>query len=109
MFREAFKYRRAIIPASGWYEWQDRENGKQPWYFTSANEPIALIAALWETWKNAENNEEVVRSSAEGGDISVLRGTENFVDASFARMADVGMMVGEAPSTLGRVHSLLLD
>jgi hypothetical protein len=55
MFREAFKYRRAVIPASGWYEWQDREDGKQPWYFMPAKEPIALIAAQWETWKNPEN------------------------------------------------------
>lgn len=63
MFREAFKYRRAVIPASGWYEWQVRDDGKQPWYFTPAKETIALIAGLWETWKNPENKEEVVRSS----------------------------------------------
>lgn len=63
MFREAFKYRRAVIPASGWYEWQVRDDGKQPWYFTPAKEPIALIAGLWETWRNPENKEEVVRSS----------------------------------------------
>jgi len=63
MFREAFKQRRATIPASGWYEWQLRDDGKQPWYFTPANGPIALIAALWETWKNPENKDEVVRSS----------------------------------------------
>lgn len=62
-FREAFKRRRAIIPASGWYEWQVRDDGKQPWYFTSKSEPIALIAALWETWKNPENKDEAVRSS----------------------------------------------
>jgi putative SOS response-associated peptidase YedK len=53
MFREAFKQRRCIIPASGYYEWQDRADGKQPWYFTAATaEPILLIAGLWETWKN---------------------------------------------------------
>jgi putative SOS response-associated peptidase YedK len=63
MFREAFKRRRAIIPASGWYEWQVREDGKQPWYFTPKNEPIALIAALWETWKNPEPPHDTVRSS----------------------------------------------
>jgi hypothetical protein len=35
MFRSAFKARRCIIPASGYYEWQDTPGGKQPWYFTS--------------------------------------------------------------------------
>ena len=49
-FREAFKRRRAVIPASGWYEWRVREDGKQPWFFTPKHEPIALIAALWESW-----------------------------------------------------------
>jgi putative SOS response-associated peptidase YedK len=56
-YREAFKRRRAVIPASGWYEWQDTPTGKQPWYFTPAHGPIALIAALWETWKSPETGE----------------------------------------------------
>lgn len=63
MFREAFKRRRAVIPASGWYEWQDTPTGKQPWYFTPAQGPVAMIAGLWETWKNPEAPHEVVRSS----------------------------------------------
>lgn len=64
MFREAFKQRRCIIPASGYYEWQDRADGKQPWYFTAANgDPILLIAGLWETWKNPETPNETVRSA----------------------------------------------
>lgn len=46
MFREAFKYRRAVVPASGWYEWQVRDDGKQPWYFTPAKEPIADRGAV---------------------------------------------------------------
>lgn len=64
MFREAFKQRRCIIPASGYYEWQDRTDGKQPWYFTAANgDPILLIAGLWETWKNPDAPNETVRSA----------------------------------------------
>ena len=61
-FRDAVKRRRCVIPASGYYEWQDRADGKQPWYFTPAKAPIFLIAGLWETWKNPETNEEL-RSS----------------------------------------------
>lgn len=64
MFREAFKQRRCIIPASGYYEWEARADGKQPWYFTARNgDPILLIAGLWETWKDPEPPHETVRSA----------------------------------------------
>ena len=64
MFREAFKRRRCVIPASGYYEWQDVADGKQPWYFSArSGEPIVLIAGLWETWKNPEPPHDIVRST----------------------------------------------
>ena len=63
MFREAFKRRRAVIPASGYYEWQDVADGKQPWYFTPKDAPLFLIAGLYESWKNPEAEGEHVRSS----------------------------------------------
>ena len=31
MFREAFAKKRCLIPASGYYEWQDTPEGKQPY------------------------------------------------------------------------------
>jgi putative SOS response-associated peptidase YedK len=34
MFRDAFKRARCLIPASGYFEWQDTHDGKQPYYFT---------------------------------------------------------------------------
>ena len=37
MFRDAFKRHRCIIPASGYYEWIKRPDGKQPCYISSAN------------------------------------------------------------------------
>jgi putative SOS response-associated peptidase YedK len=30
MFRDAFKKRRCVIPMSGFYEWRQMEDGKQP-------------------------------------------------------------------------------
>jgi len=63
MFRDAFRRRRAVIPASGYYEWQDRVDGKQPWYFTPAKTPIFLIAGLWESWRNIDAPHETVRSA----------------------------------------------
>jgi putative SOS response-associated peptidase YedK len=37
-FRDAFKRTRCLIPVSGYYEWQNTPDGKQPWYFTSRND-----------------------------------------------------------------------
>src|SRR5664280_1127791 len=34
MFRDSFKRRRCLMPASGYYEWKTTPEGKQPYYFT---------------------------------------------------------------------------
>jgi putative SOS response-associated peptidase YedK len=62
-FRAAFRARRCIIPASGTYEWQDRTDGKQPWYFTPAEGPLLLIAGLWEEADHPEQSGKTIRSA----------------------------------------------
>ncbi|AWT60819.1 MAG: Putative SOS response-associated peptidase YedK [Candidatus Moanabacter tarae] len=54
-FRAAFNHRRCIIPATGFYEWQNQGSGKlkQPFFFSlKGNEPMAL-AGLWERWQDS--------------------------------------------------------
>ena len=46
LFRDA--KRRCLIPATGFYEWQQRDDGKQPYRFRRKDlEPFAF-AAIWE-------------------------------------------------------------
>jgi putative SOS response-associated peptidase YedK len=48
LFREAFAKRRCLIPATGFYEWQQRQDGKQPYRFHRKDlEPFAF-AGIWE-------------------------------------------------------------
>ena len=48
MFKEAFAKRRALIPATGFFEWEKRADGKQPYRFQREDlEPFAF-AGLWE-------------------------------------------------------------
>lgn len=53
-FKNAFKKRRCIIPANGFYEWQKR-NGKQPFRIFHKDEKLFAMAGIWETWKNKED------------------------------------------------------
>ena len=54
MFRDAFKRKRCLIPASGYYEWQATPTGKQPYYFTARDGSPLTIAGLWDEWKDSE-------------------------------------------------------
>jgi hypothetical protein len=50
MFRDSFNRRRCLMPASGYYEWQDTPSGKQPYYFTRRDGQVMTLAAIHDTW-----------------------------------------------------------
>lgn len=54
-FREPFKHRRCIIPALGWYEWQELPSGNLPWYLHGADGALLAFAGLWDRWQDGEN------------------------------------------------------
>ena len=62
-FRAAFKRRRCIIPASGFYEWVRKGEVKQPWYVSMADGSPMLFAGIWETWTEPETREEIISCS----------------------------------------------
>ena len=51
-FRSAFKHRRGILLADGFYEWQvvPGQKGKQPWWIGLPDEAPFGMAAIWERW-----------------------------------------------------------
>jgi putative SOS response-associated peptidase YedK len=48
-FRAAFRRRRCLIPADGFYEWQNVEGGKQPYWISRTDGAPFVFAGLWET------------------------------------------------------------
>jgi putative SOS response-associated peptidase YedK len=56
-FRNAFKRRRCLIIADGFYEWQKLEKCKQPYYIKMQDGKLFAFAGLWENWKSLEGEE----------------------------------------------------
>jgi putative SOS response-associated peptidase YedK len=54
-FRAAFKKRRCLVLADGFYEWQKGEGKtKQPFYIRMAKDQLFAFAGLWEHWKGPD-------------------------------------------------------
>lgn len=49
-FRSAFRQRRCLIPADGFYEWQAEGRIKQPYFIHRRDDEPFAFAGLWESW-----------------------------------------------------------
>ncbi|GLJ60203.1 MULTISPECIES: SOS response-associated peptidase [Microbacterium] len=52
MFAPALQKRRAVVPVSGYYEWQVTEDGKIPLFIHPSEDEALLLAGLYEWWKD---------------------------------------------------------
>ncbi len=50
-FRTAFRRRRCLVPADGYYEWSSSGGAKQPWFIRRTDQRCFAIAGLWEYWQ----------------------------------------------------------
>jgi putative SOS response-associated peptidase YedK len=53
-YKEPFKRRRCVIPASGYYEWKKKGATKVPYYIEPATEPGFAFAGLWDRWQRGD-------------------------------------------------------
>jgi putative SOS response-associated peptidase YedK len=53
-FRSAFKNRRCLIPADGYYEWQKTDGKKQPYLIGMRDGTPFAFAGLWEHWERGQ-------------------------------------------------------
>jgi putative SOS response-associated peptidase YedK len=59
-YREAYRKRRCLVPADGFYEWPEIEKGKKgpkhPQVFTLSSGDMMAFAGLWEAWFDRDAN-----------------------------------------------------
>ncbi len=81
-FRSAFKRRRCLIPADGFYEWKGKAGAKQPFNITRGG--LFGFAGLWETAVDPEGGEIdtcAILTIAAGPDVKTLHSREPVVIA----------------------------
>lgn len=54
-FKKAFKHRRCLIIADGFYEWKKEGKNRKPYYICLQSGKSFAFAGLWETWKQQED------------------------------------------------------
>lgn len=65
MWRQSVRTQRCLMPALGWYEWNEHEtvattrgrSSHQPYYFFNPDEPVLAIAGLWSRWRSPAGTE----------------------------------------------------
>ena len=63
-FRNAFKARRCLILADGFYEWKKIKGKKQPMLITLSDGSPLAFAGIWETWQPKESELGPIKSCA---------------------------------------------
>jgi putative SOS response-associated peptidase YedK len=70
-FRTAFKKRRCLMPADGYYEWRKEGREKQPYFFRRPDVKPFAFAALWESWaKGTEPVESCALITTDANDLA---------------------------------------
>jgi len=53
-FSEAFRLRRCLIPADGFFEWKRKGKEKRPFYIRARNDQPLTFAGIWDTWRDRD-------------------------------------------------------
>ena len=109
-FRNAMRYRRCLVPASGFYEWRRQGKSKQPFWVRPRAGGVIAFAGLWETWSDRDGGEIdsacIVTTSANAvvapihGRMPVVIAPEDFERWLTAEAEDANQLLRPAPDDL---------
>jgi putative SOS response-associated peptidase YedK len=106
-FRAAFRRRRCLVLADGFYEWQKLDGGKQPVYVRREDRKVFAFAGLWEHWqgKEAEAIESCTLLTTEPNDL--LRPIHNRMPV-ILHPEDYGPWLDVTDQNVDRLNALLV-
>lgn len=58
-YRAAYRRRRCLVLADGFYEWHTEAAGKVPYYFSLASGQPFAFAGLWENWHSKTSDDSI--------------------------------------------------
>lgn len=59
-FREAFKYKRCLLPINGFYEWKKEDKIKKPFFIYPKDNKYFALAAIYEYWFDEKKQERII-------------------------------------------------
>jgi putative SOS response-associated peptidase YedK len=57
VYKKPFQRQRCLVPASGFYEWQQTSAGKQPYYLHLQDTDVFAFAGLYDIWRDKHGHE----------------------------------------------------
>lgn len=106
-YRSAFKKRRCLVLADGYYEWKKTAEGKQPMHMHRADDGVFGFAGLWERWSKGDGPVEsctIITTAATGGlaevhdRMPVIVKAENYdawLDPEFVAVEELQRILGD--------------
>lgn len=58
-FRDSFLKRRCIVPADGFYEWEQKPKGKLPHFIRAESGLPLALAGLWASWRDPDTEDRI--------------------------------------------------
>ena len=58
-YRAAYRHRRCVVLADGFYEWRREGDAKTPYFISLASGDPFALAGLWENWKDKESGDSL--------------------------------------------------
>ncbi len=119
-FRGAFRRRRCLVPADGYYQWREGDASKQPYLVTRRDGAPFALAGIWERWGPRDDPAAAIDSftivTTAANDflapfhhrMPVVLGEESFagwLDPD-AATESVGALLAPAPNALLRAYPL---